>query len=749
MSFLLLLLVVLIAIENSKLKKENIELKERLNNWNQARLSNNYSVFQRTNNTQSMPVNVQTEIQNNQNQLSISKNNQIQKKQSPSALFIIGAILVIFASIIFLSSSWMFLPGIIKTVFLIILQFIFGFLSKMCLEKFSLDKASKAFKYIFLAFIPVVLLSLSFFELVGYFLSIGYDGFTLYISLTFVITSIIYKYIAKKESDLFLNIISLICEILSLTFAVIFFEFDIFTYLLIISIYNIIISILLQKNYLDKRIYEKINQIMIYCTLIFLTFSLTYGKIISHINVIIYTIYFLYNAIKSSEKKEKKKYTILSLIGYTLSINIINLLLNNTVYIISLIAILPLFLFNKLIQEDYLKKIIINGAGIITSIILIFIIFNPEKTIIFILSFLISTIIYVITLFLSKNNAYKYLSYFSFLLFLAAINYITEIETFGKYIPLIVASIIYLFESILPSLKDSASNIIIILLITLESILLINSYSVLIPLILLIIFVITEKEKDACLIVPILCALSIIFIKDNIVPKTFGFLTSISLSSISIYKKKVNQYSILSLIYFFTITVAFDYPIEILFLLILIWSITHFIINKGDSKFYKITAIISFLGLYTSLLLNSNIEIISLYAVGYYFGLIYTTRYIIKDDFIDCKFLEYYGFSIITLISLINIEFIYDGLLLTITLIAISFLSYALKYNSYFKVSNIFIFINLLFLTSKYLFQIPWYIYILIIGCTFLSYAIYDEKKKKQDSRNKFNKNNNEYIYKK
>lgn len=744
MAFLLLLLVVLIAIENSKLKKENVELKERLNNMNLVHLSNNQQIPKSTQNTQPMLANVKNELQNNQNQISLPKTNQVQKKQSPSALFIIGSILVIFASIIFLSSSWMFLPGIIKAIILIIIQFIFGFLSKMCLEKFSLDKASKAFKYIFFAFIPVVLLSFSFFELVGYFLSIGYDGFTIYISLTFILTSLIYKYIAKKEKDLFLNIISVICEILSLTFAVIFFEADFFTYLLIISIYNIIISVLLKKNYLDTRTYKIINQIMTYGTLIFLTFSLTDSKIISHINVIIYTIYFLYNAIKSSEKKEKEKYTILSLIGYTLSINTINILLNNTIYIISLIAILPLFLLNKFIKEDYLKKIITNGASIITSIILIFIILNPEKSIIFILSFLVSTIIYIIALFLNKNNIYKYLSYFSFLLFLVAINYITEIDTFGKYIPLIVASVIYLFESILPSLKDSASNIIIILLITLESVLLINSYSVLIPLILLIIFVITEKENDISLIVPILCALSIIFIKGGIVPKIFGFLASISLSSISIYKKKINQYSILSLIYFFTMIIAFDYPIEILFLLVLIWSIAHFIINKGDSKFYKITAVISSLGLYTDLLIKSNIEIISLYAIGCYLSLIYITRYIIKDDFIDCKFIEYYGFSIITIISLINIEFIFDGLLLTVILIAISFLSYALKYNSYFKVSNIFIFINLLFFTSKYLFQIPWYIYILIIGCAFLSYAIYDEKRKKQESRNKDNKNNNE-----
>ena len=120
-------------------------------------------------------------------------------KISNSILMIIGAALVVFATVVFLTSSWDSIPNIIKPFILIFIQLIFYGSYKICTTKLDIPKTGKVFQYLSLAFLPIVLVSFSCFELIGESLSIGGEYAPLYFMICFIITDIAYKIYAKRH----------------------------------------------------------------------------------------------------------------------------------------------------------------------------------------------------------------------------------------------------------------------------------------------------------------------------------------------------------------------------------------------------------------------------------------------------------------------------------------------------------------------------------------------------------------------
>lgn len=740
MNFLLIVFIIILLSDNSKLKKEIEILKRNSQSQNMNFINNQSNYNESMQNQVGNSINIIPPTEQTNNIQATNSNvvkNNFQNKKNPSALFIAGAILIVLAAIVFLASSWLFLSSIGKVFILLIVQLLFTFLSKICLEKFSLEKTSKVFKYLSLIFIPIILISLSFFELVGYYFSPYSEGFLLYCSITFLITSIIYKLISHKKTDLFLSRTSVILEIICLTFFINYLNCTFETYLFLMTIYNIIIYILLQGNYLDNKTYKIINIILTY-TLLIISIYLSYldKSLIASTNIVLFSLLHLYKFIKSNNISEEKTNLTFCTLCYILSLNIINILTDSFTPLYILIGLLPLFIFSYYLKEKDLKDIIINIVTVIASLIIIQVIFTPDKTILFILSFILSAIIYIISFLLAKNKIFKYLSYFNLSLILFSICYVYEINEVSKYVPLLVALIIYGLEKLYPKLRDNSSIKLILIILSLESLLLINSYTILIPLIFTLLLIKLEKENDNFLFLPILTSFSILFFEDNFLPQIYSFITIITLTIFSIYKKKINLFSILSFISIILSTIAFTYNISILFIILLIWGFNHIYFNKSEKNtIYKIICLLSTLGLYIKLLIYLDIDLSSMYALGCYSSLIILTRFIISDKFVDNKFIEYYFFAVITFIALFNVYNFVDGLLLTIFIFMISLISYSLKYDSYLKVSIVFIIINILALSSKYWFKIPWYIYILLIGISFLTLAIHEEKKKSKDNK--------------
>lgn len=738
MEFLLIVLIIILISDNSKLKKE-IEILKRNSqsqNINYNQTQTNY-VEEVSNNNTNLKNNYQQSINNQVVQTNLVKQNNTQNKQNPSVLFIAGSILIVLASIVFLASSWLILPSLGKVIVLIIVQALFAFLSKICIEKFSLEKASKVFKYLSLIFIPIILISISCFELVGYYFSPYSDGFLLYCGMTFLITTIIYKIVAHKNNELFLNRTSVILEIISLTFFICYLNCTFETYLFLMTIYNIVIYILLQGNYLDSKVYKTINTILTYALLSISVCASYFDKsLIASTNILLFALLYLYKYLKTNELKNKKANLTFSIICYILSLNIINILLDTFIPAYIILGLFPLFIILYFIKEKELKDIVIAISNVVNILIILQVITIPEKTFTFVLSFILATIICIISYVYNRNKAFKYLSYLAFSFTLLSICYVVELNDLARYIPLLVSAIIYGLESTCPKLRDSASIKVLLITLTIESLILADSYTNLIPLALIILLVYLEKESDNFLFIPILASFSILFFDNQVFPRMYSFIAIIALTISSIYKKKINIFSILSFISIILSTIAFNYDISIFFIMLLIWGFNHLYFNKTEkNKIYKTVCLLSILGLYIKLLVSLNIELISIYAIGCYTSLIFITRYIISDEFVDNKFIEYYFFSIITIAALFNVFNIVDGILLTIFIFMISLISYSLKYESYLKVSVVFIIINILALSSKYWFQIPWYIYILLIGIAFLALAIHEEKKKNKDNK--------------
>ena len=88
-----------------------------------------------------------------------------------------------------------------------------------------------------------------------------------------------------------------------------------------------------------------------------------------------------------------------------------------------------------------------------------------------------------------------------------------------------------------------------------------------------------------------------------------------------------------------------------------------------------------------------------------------------------------------------------DGMLFVFIMLVVVIISYMLKYGPIFLTSLLAILLNVFILTRVFWLNIPWWIYILVIGIVLVVFAIRNETKEKNnntkekidDFKNKFN----------
>ena len=102
---------------------------------------------------------------------SIVREKYTDKEIKNSLILIIGSVLVVLASIIFLTSTWNVIHNVVKIGVLIFMLAVFLAISYISDKYLNLKQTSKSFYYIALAYIPIILLSISIFELFGNYLS--------------------------------------------------------------------------------------------------------------------------------------------------------------------------------------------------------------------------------------------------------------------------------------------------------------------------------------------------------------------------------------------------------------------------------------------------------------------------------------------------------------------------------------------------------------------------------------------------
>ena len=166
--------------ENTKLKYELWRLKNNNNSNNEINSNLNNEITNTPNYTYNNTTNQINNFNYNDNSNSPNLNSYTKAKnkqnQRNTLILISGASLVILSAIVFLLSTWNAIPELLKTATLSMLIVVFLGFSKIAKNKFKLNSVANTFYYIALAYIPIVLISISFFKLLGNYLSIYGDG---------------------------------------------------------------------------------------------------------------------------------------------------------------------------------------------------------------------------------------------------------------------------------------------------------------------------------------------------------------------------------------------------------------------------------------------------------------------------------------------------------------------------------------------------------------------------------------------
>lgn len=247
-----------------KLEKENLSLKKQIKDLN----INTDEKIEQTKEIQKDPV-IKQVIKEKKK---ISPN-----EQKNTSILITGALLIILAAIVFLTSTWNAIPNLLKTLVIILLVGVFLGASKIAKNKFNLEKTSSTFFYMAMAYIPICLISCSIFGLFGDFLSIYGEGKYVYLASSSIITSLIYLMSYRSNKNKGLLYASFIAQVSSVILFSLIFESSVELIIINLLLYNIVVLLLSrnkevgQINFI-KNMYKAIPYISAFIT-IFLLYS--------------------------------------------------------------------------------------------------------------------------------------------------------------------------------------------------------------------------------------------------------------------------------------------------------------------------------------------------------------------------------------------------------------------------------------------------------------------------------------------
>ncbi len=651
---------------------------------------------------------------------------------SNSILMIVGALLVVIASVIFLATSWESISGIIKTLVLVLVQGMFFLFGYLCKNKLKIEKVAKVFNYLALCFVPIVLISLSTFELIGSFLSIHGEGFRLYVTIVGIIADILYKVIGYYKKDKVCKIMSYVAEVGALFFITDYISNDALAST-IVAVYNILISFLINKNILDKKAYKIPNNIFSYIALLLIVMVIIVnnGSLLVYIPMILYTIYYYIEYIKDTEGKVYN--FVFFIITYVINLTLVNRI-DGSPYFVYILSIMPLVLLTKTMKNKNSKNVLYIVESVVALLFIMFALATPNKTVYYLMTFIMGFGFYLMMYVLTKQPIYKGAAYLLFTSIFIDIFYISDILDYAKYIPLVVVILIYLFENVFDEFKDRVSMGLIIAILILESFWLIQTYFVLAPLVLMLAYIKLEKLDETLLVIPMLTSLTLFGMNDNIITLALSYILISIYTVMSLLHKKFNIYSVASVLAIVMAAIVFKYKDLILFAILLVWSIVHLVRNSKEKNYlFKFVNIISVLGLYVSTLRFFDIDLIALYLVGYYIATIAISVYVLKDIGGDFdKFAGCFVFAIISLVSLFIVKEIPDALILIIFFFLVSLISFVVKWRHYLYEALIIMIVNIIYLTIEFWAQIPWYFYILAIGMGLIIFAMFDERFKQK-----------------
>jgi len=675
-------------------------------------------------------------------------------KISNSVLMIVGAGLIVFATAVFLTSSWDSIPNIIKPFILVFIQLVFFGSYKICINKLDIPKTGKVFKFLAFMFIPIVLISLSCFELIGEELSINGEYANLYFGLSLLISDIIYKIYDHKFPDMVIKRTSYFLEA-----AAVFCFSDLFKEdpisIIICSIYTAVIHVLLHNNIMDKKAYYVPNLIatgfMMLCALVL---ALDVNEFVYYLPFAVYTVLYFVMYVINKEEKTQKLELYFFIINYMAFVSSIKLLTipNQFIYLLCLI---PFIILAKITKRLSLREVLIWIVFGLTTVIMHSTLARNNMYY-DLLAIALAGGIYC-SLFAITNKlrpVFKCFAYLSMAYFFDTLCVCLNIPEVSKYVLLLVALFIYLLEAAFPILKDATSKHLIPVVLSVESIILglihfgtDANYAVLIPLVLMIIYTKVEKTEENYVFVPALLSLSLFCKGTEVIDICICSTLVLIYSILSALKRKENLYTFISLLTIIAGLPFIKADAYVVFITLAIWSLIHYMMYEKHKELFKLTAIISIFGLYTKLLIDLEVSYVSLYFLGALLALIAISKLVFKKDSQESTFFEIIGFIILTLVSLILVNEAIDAVIMIVIYFVLVLFAYVNKFKVLVYCSLVAMIVHIIKQTLEFWSSIPIYIYVLLIGLALILFAMFDERlniiKKKKEKPEKIEEKNN------
>ncbi len=707
-----------------------------------------------------------------------------------TAILATGALLIVIAAIVFLTSTWSILTAPFKIGILLILLFVFFQASKIAKNKLNLPKASTAFFYIAMAYIPICLCAFSFLGLLGNYFSILGAGKFIYFTICSALTGGIYYYNYKKTNSKQLYVGSLTCGLGSIVLLSLIFSVSITQMIFLVLVYNAIQLILFKI--LRKDITKIHNNFLVgtsfTCSIIYLLFVITQHPEIfamTSIKSLVNTIHQfndlsfplsvlipIMGAVNSLVHYTTKREDIIIAPYYIFSyiIPLVSLfeLIDGGYSVPMIVAIVELILIVIKVINGVVFKYIkserdnlgaIDYTIFLCSNIALYLYTLASSNNIFINSLLSSAVIAIvfITLLLMKRRynvkATRELLPIAFCVstshllyaFTSTLSVTTQINCFVVYYILVLLAGTMCnkkFEdlingNILLGISGICSFSATFLGLTLN---LFNSQMMLLPSLIMttgIIGYLYYTNRKLGFLRGFLYYLAfyiLVFTLDLIPSMTRNIQYSISglvigygIALYSLYKRNITFDVVFSLIAVICALLHID-NVYIRYFLILLWEFAYLFSSNSESikNFFKGILYITGYTLYVTILNDLNMQD---YLFLYIIGLYITAILFSKTILNKYENNEYYLLGILYLISLfIYQDSITDGVICVTFMIGTMIFSYIKGYGALFVCTMISVIVNILLLTRSLWFSMPWWVYLLIVGILLISFAMRNER---------------------
>ncbi|MBQ3020682.1 MAG: oligosaccharide repeat unit polymerase [Bacilli bacterium] len=650
----------------------------------------------------------------------------ISKKSSSNSIFIMG--------VIFQYLSIAFFMNIISNTFIFIIigllfyNVLHGLLYNNNLLKYNKNLSFNLYKIIGIS-LNIISLYFSIFYLI---VDMGSIENILFYLMLFIHNYYLYSFSLKKD-NIFNSVFPLIIFtlIINISSLISFNQRYIQVFILIgcILIYLI--------NYIKDNKTNIFSLIYVNSSIMILwIYTILSNNILLNSSIILLS-WLLLNLINFIYKRTKINSYLVSISLYLLIINL--LYQYNLPIILSFtlsLSILCLNIYNPLNElKESLKIISLINSFMVITYYSLYEIDNKY--------FLIGLIIYYIVMnvynYIYNNDKYRFISYISMVISIISLSNIFNLDIYN-YIFTISISLILFLEKFIFNQRSKIINYLLLVLFLIAFLILnvnvnISSFIVLIiSAILYVLYIRYYNKSEGFYYILGLSLIPYLYFNYNLIAYNYLSLINICVIIMLIYINYIKRKPIFYNLFYLFIILSFITNMSNIYIVLLLGLVGTFIIYLFDEEYkrdvLKFIMYLFMLLIYKNGVIDLNFSDISILNYGIYvLFIVLISRTIIKNNSDNYRVFEYVSLVLLYLNVLFNYSSEIDSVIFIFLLVGIVILSYIHKLGPLFIVSLIAIIFNVFVLTKVFWFNIPWWIYILIVGIILVVFAVRNETK--------------------